>query len=441
MEYTRPEDKRLPAHTTLIYALQHMFVMYAGMVTPGLIIGHAAGLTETEIGVLITACAFLSGVATLVQTLGVPFRHPIMGSQLPIIQGSSIALVGTVISIATASHGGLPVAFGALIAACVIGVIASTFWKYVETLLPPVVTGCAIAIIGLALFRVAFLWSMGGQPNAADYGSLLNLSLAAITTLTIIVLTRIEISILTRLSLFLSIIFGTIVAYFMGLTDFPSALEGAVIEIPTLFPFGVPEFQLTAILKMVIIVLVMMVEATAVFKALGGIIGTEVDGDRIGRGLKSDMLFGALAPVIGALPCSTFAQNAGVVAVSRVYSRYVVATAGIILVAIGIFPVIGRLVAEIPLPVLGGAGIVLFGSIVVHGLRILSEVDYSNDGNMIIVAVSLGLGLMPSVMPALVEALPSILSVLFDSGIAVATLSALLLNLVFNGLRASSPTK
>jgi xanthine/uracil permease len=224
----------------------------------------------------------------------------------------------------------------------------------------------------------------------------------------------------------------------LGKVDFSNVGTGSILALPSLFPFGFPTFHLVSILSMFIVVLVLLVEATAVFKAMGDILGTEVDAARVGRGLRSDMLFSALAPLIGALPCSTFAQNAGLVAMTGVKSRYVVATAGGLLVLIGLFPILGRIMAAIPLPVLGGAGVALFGAIAANGIQTLSRVDFSKPGNTVIVGVSLGIGLLPSVTPAFLTKLPLWLATIMHSGITSASITAVILNLVFNGVKTKT---
>jgi uric acid transporter len=435
----RPEDAVPPPRQQVVYGLQHVLTMYAGMVTPPLIIGHAAHLSPAQIGILVTACTFLSGIATLVQALGLPMRLPIIGSQLPVIQGPSIAAVSTLVAIIAAGDGGLAVAFGSIIVVCLLGAALSTVWRYLDALFPPVVTGVSVTIIGLALFPVAFHWAMGGAPQSPQYGSTANIGLATATLLVILLVTRLRVAALARVSILIGIVAGMVLAMALGQADVSGVADGSLIAIPTLFPFGLPEFRGAAIAPLVIVVLVMLVEATAVFKAMGDIVGTQVDAARVGRGLRSDMLFSALAPCIGALPLSTFAQNAGLVAMTRVRSRYVVAAAGVILVLIGVLPAFGRLMAAIPAPVLGGAAVALFGAIAVNGLQTLSRVDYTLGGNILIVGVSLGIGLLPAVAPEFSAHLPGWLATIMHSGITTASLSAIVLNVLFNGLGARRP--
>jgi len=182
---TRPEDERLPLGPTFAYGIQHILTMYGGVIAPPLIVGGAAGLSPAQQGLLVTAALFVSGLATILQSVGVPF----FGSQLPLVQGISFASVSTMTAVATGS-GGLPAVFGAIIVAGVVGLAISPFFSQVVRFFPPVVTGTIITVIGLALFPVAVRWAMGGNAKAPDYGSVANIGLAAATLLVILLLSR-----------------------------------------------------------------------------------------------------------------------------------------------------------------------------------------------------------------------------------------------------------
>ena len=203
--------------------------------------------------------------------------------------------------------------------------------------------------------------------------------------------------ILRRLAILAAIVLGTVIAYIAGFTDFSSVSTGPIFAFPSFFHFGSPVFEFSAILSMVIVTLVIMTETTADIIAIGEIVGTKVDSKRIGDGLRADMLSSAISPIFGSFMQTAFAQNVGLVAITGIKSRFVVATAGGILIILGLLPVIGRLVASIPMPVLGGAGIVLFGTVAASGIRTLAKVDYNDHKNLIIVATSLTIGMIPIV--------------------------------------------
>ncbi|MEE9096301.1 nucleobase:cation symporter-2 family protein [Pseudarthrobacter phenanthrenivorans] len=429
----RPEDERLSIGSSFAYGFQHVLTMYGGMIAVPLIIGQAAGLAPADIGILVTAALFMGGLATLIQTLGLPF----FGSQLPLVQGVSFASVATMLSIVT-SGGGLPAVFGAIIASAAIGLLIAPVFSKIVRFFPPVVTGTVITTIGLTLLPVAANWAMGGNSKAPTYGSTANIGLAAVTLVLVLVLSKVGSATLSRLSILLAMVGGTIVAVVTGMADFSKIADGPIAAFPTPFHLGAPTFELAAIISMVIVVLVIMTETMADILAVGEIVGTKVDSKRIAAGLRADMVSTLVAPVFGSFPQTAFAQNVGLVAVTKIKSRYVVAAGGVILVLLGLLPVLGRVVAAVPTAVLGGAGIVLFGTVAASGIRTLAKVEYRNNMNLIIVAASLGFGMIPIVAPTFYDQFPSWFSTIFHSGISSAALMAILLNLLFNHLKAGN---
>ncbi|WP_036987153.1 nucleobase:cation symporter-2 family protein [Zestomonas thermotolerans] len=431
----RPEDENLGIGANLAYGLQHVLTMYGGIVAVPLIVGQAAGLSPADIGLLIAASLFAGGLATLLQTLGLPF----FGCQLPLVQGVSFAGVATMIAILGGNGaGGMPVVLGAVIGASLIGLLITPVFSRITKFFPPLVTGIVITTIGLTLMPVAARWAMGGNSQAADFGSMANIGLAAFTLGTVLLLSKLGSASISRLSILLSMVIGTLVAMACGMTDFSGVLEGPLVAMPTPLHFGMPEFQVAAILSMLIVIIVTLVETSADILAVGEIIGTKVDSRRLGNGLRADMISSSLAPFFGSFTQSAFAQNVGLVAVTGVKSRYVVATAGLILVTLGLLPVMGRLIAAVPTAVLGGAGVVLFGTVAASGIRTLSKVDYRNNMNLIIVATSIGFGMIPIAAPNFYHHFPDWFETIFHSGISSAAIMAILLNLIFNHLKAGN---
>nr|WP_314484434.1 nucleobase:cation symporter-2 family protein [uncultured Pseudomonas sp.] len=425
----RPEDENLGLGANLAYGLQHVLTMYGGIVAVPLILGQAAGLNGAEIGMLIAASLFAGGLATLLQTLGLPF----FGCQLPLVQGVSFAGVATMGAILSSeSGGGLPGVLGAVMAASLIGLLITPVFSRITKFFPPLVTGIVITTIGLTLMPVAARWVMGGNSAAPDFGSMANIGLAALTFAIVLLLSKLGSATISRLSILLAMVVGTLIAWALGMTDFSKVSEGPVFAFPTPFHFGMPEFHIAAILSMCIVIMVTLVETSADILAVGEIIDTKVDSKRLGNGLRADMASSILAPVFGSFTQSAFAQNVGLVAVTGVRSRYVVATGGLILVVLGLLPIMGRIIAAVPTPVLGGAGIVLFGTVAASGIRTLSKVSYQNNVNLIIVAASLGFGMIPIAAPAFYHQFPTWFETIFHSGISSAAIMAILLNLIFN---------
>jgi NCS2 family nucleobase:cation symporter-2 len=240
---------------------------------------------------------------------------------------------------------------------------------------------------------------------------------------------------LSRLAVLIGIVIGTAVAAGSGRADFSTVTEGAYVALPPVLHFGSPTFHLGAIVSMTVVMLVIMTETTADILAVGEIIQTEVDERRVADGLRADMLSTTVSPLLGSFPCSAFAQNVGLVALTRVRSRYVVAVGGVLLVVFGLLPVVGRVVAAIPYPVLGGAGIVLFGSVAASGVKTLSQVAFEGNLNLLVVATALGAGMVPVAAPEFWADFPEAMRVVLGSGISAAAVTAVLLNLVFNEVR------
>ncbi|MFC7879771.1 nucleobase:cation symporter-2 family protein [Isoptericola sp. NPDC057391] len=431
---TRPEDERLPIGATFGYGFQHVLTMYGGIIAPPLIVGGAAGLTSAEIGTLIAASLFMGGLATILQTVGIRF----FGSQLPLVQGVSFAGVSTMVAI-VGGGGGIPAILGAVLVASAIGFLITPFFAQIIRFFPPVVTGVVITTIGLTLMPVAANWAMGGNAEAPDYGSTSNIGLAFLTFAIVILLSKVGSGVVSRLSILIAIVAGTLIALALGMADFSGVGEGPVVAFPMPFSFGAPTFEVAAIVSMLIVILVTLTETTADIIAVGEIIGTKVDRKRIANGLRADMASSVVSPVFGSFTQSAFAQNVGLVAITGVKSRFVVTAGGAILVILGLLPVLGRVVAAVPTPVLGGAGVVLFGSVAASGIRTLAKVDYQNSMNLVIVAASISFGMIPIAKPDFYDQFPTWFGTIFHSGISSAALMAILLNILFNHIKAGTP--
>ncbi|WP_427005934.1 nucleobase:cation symporter-2 family protein [Pseudarthrobacter sp. H2] len=433
MSEARPEDKRLPIGSTFAYGFQHVLTMYGGIIAPPLIIGAAAGMTSQDIGLLIAACLFVGGLATILQTIGIPF----FGSQLPLVQGVSFAGVSTMVAIVNGG-GGIQAVFGSVMVASLIGLAITPLFSRIIKFFPPVVTGTVITTIGLTLMPVAANWAMGGNAKAPNYGSMANIGLAAATFVVVLLLSKVGNAAISRLSILLAMVAGTAIAFVTGMADFSKVGQGDILAFPTPFAFGMPTFEIASIISMLIVILVTLTETSADIIAVGEIVDTKVDSRRIGDGLRADMLSSAISPIFNSFTQSAFAQNVGLVAITGIKSRFVVSAGGLILVVLGLLPVLGRVVAAVPTPVLGGAGVVLFGTVAASGIRTLSKVEYRNNMNLIIVAASIGFGMIPIAAPAFYNQFPAWFSTIFHSGISSAALMAIVLNVLFNHFRAGN---
>ncbi|UYG17675.1 purine permease [Brachybacterium huguangmaarense] len=438
----RPEDERLGPGRTIGYGIQHILAMFGGVIAVPLIVGGAAGLDTADRALLVASGLFVSGLATLLQTLGLPY----FGAQLPLVQGTSFAAVSTMLAIiGDDGREGLQHVFGAILVAGLVGLLIRPFFARIVRFFPAVVTGSIITVIGLSLMPVAAGWNTGnatitvdGESVAnPDFASLPNVLLALFTFAVVIVLSKVPV--LSRLAALLGLAVGTIVGLFTGAADVSPVANASIVALPRPFAFGMPMFEIGAIISMVIVVLVIMVETTADVLAVGEVVGTKVDSRRVGDGLRADMASSLVAPVFNSFPATAFAQNVGLVALTGIKSRFAVAAGGVVLIALGLSPMAAAVFSIIPSPVLGGAGIVLFGTVAASGVRTLSKVDYAGNNNLVIVAASVAFGLIPVVATDFWHAFPGWFVTIFHSGISAAAIVAVLLNLFFNVFQPGRP--
>ncbi|MFJ9038163.1 nucleobase:cation symporter-2 family protein [Streptomyces sp. NPDC102406] len=428
-----PVDEKLHVSRLVPAALQHIAAMYAGVVTPPLIIGQAVHLDTAGRTRLIAASLLIAGVATLLQTLGV---KGFVGNRLPFVNAASSAGIAPMLAIAETNAQGdqLPAIYGAVMVAGVFCLAIGPFFGRLLRFFPPLVTGVVITLIGVTLMPVPVGWAQGGDATAADYGDMRFLALAGFTLVVILLIQRFGRGFVKQVALLFGLLVGTLAAIPFGMADFSALGSAPVAALPTPFAFGAPHFQPAAIVSLCLVMLVLMTESSAGMLAIGEICERETSGRTITRGLRTDGIATFLGPVFGGFPTSAFAQNVGVVSLTKVRSRYVVAVAGGALLILGVFPMLGAVVSLVPMPVLGGAGIVLFGSIAVSGIRTLSEAGLEDSSNIILVAVSLGAGIIPLAAPTFYADFPAWAQTVLGSGISAGALVAVSLNLFFHHL-------
>ena len=319
-----------------------------------------------------------------------------------------------------------------MIVAGIVTLLVSPYFSKLLRFFPPVVTGSIITIIGVSLLPVAVTWAGGGDPKAENFGAPGNIALAFAILLLILLIYRFSGGFVSSIAVLLGLIIGTVVATVLGITDFGGVGEAAFFGVTTPFHFGLPSFGLAAILSMILVMLVTMVETTGNAVAVGEIVEKPIREDNLTAGLRADGLSTALGGILNAFPYTAYAQNVGLVRLTGVKSRWVVAAAGGFLILLGLFPKLAAVVAAIPLPVLGGAGFALFGTVAATGIRTLSRVDFDRNPNLVIVAVSLAIGLIPVASPTFYSALPTGMQIVLNSGITAGSLTAIILNVAFN---------
>jgi NCS2 family nucleobase:cation symporter-2 len=476
-----PVDEKLPAGKLTALGLQHVLVMYAGAVAVPLIIGRALKLTPEQVAMLISADLFCCGIVTLIQSFGLTQWF---GIRLPVMMGVTFAAVGPMVAMANANSGmaGAQAIFGAIIGAGAVSVLIAPFVSRMLRFFPPVVTGTVITIIGISLMRVGINWIFGNPfgptapsivnpehaqwlkdvtaaaaaagstippipkglglspsvPNAA-YAPLFNIGMSAVVLVTILLIARYAKGFVSNIAVLLGIVAGAVLAALLGKMSFAKVDTAKWFDVVMPFQFGMPTFDVVMILTMVLVMIVVMIESTGMFLALGDLTGRKVTQPDLARGLRVDGLGTLIGGIFNTFPYTSFSQNVGLVGVTGVRSRFVCVAAGVILLIMGLIPKLSALVEAVPTFVLGGAGLVMFGMVAATGIRILAGVDYSkNRNNLFVVAISIGFGMIPLVAPNFKQWLPHELHPLIESGILLASITAVVLNLFFNGVKSDS---
>ncbi|AOE85248.1 nucleobase:cation symporter-2 family protein [Pseudomonas sp. TCU-HL1] len=426
MNHPHPVDQLLPVRQLVTYGLQHVLVLYAGAVAVPLILGSALGLSSAEVVLLINANLLTSGIATLIQTLGF-WRF---GARLPLVQACSFIALAPMIMIGKAY--GLTQVFGAVIAAGVITIALAPVFSRLLRFFPPVVIGSLITIIGISLMPAAAIWLGGGNPGAEDFGRPANLLLGLATVaITLVIHARFS-GFVGNLSVLIGLFAGSLIAAACGMTDFGRVGEAAWFELSMPMAFGAPQFSLTPILIMTLAMLVIMAETTGNCLAIGKLTGRDITQRTLGDAFRADGLSTMIGGLFNSFPYNAFTQNTGLIALSNIKSRFVVAAAGGLMILMGLFPKLGALIAAVPTPVLGGCAIVMFGMTTVAGIQELSRVRFEGTRNALVVAVSVSVGVLPMSFPALFEHFHGALRLVLESGIFLGALSAIVLNLLLN---------
>jgi uracil-xanthine permease len=473
---THPVDERLPTGRLAALGLQHVLVMYAGAIAVPLIIGRALKLSPEQVALLISADLFCCGIVTLIQSLGVTRWF---GIRLPVMMGVTFAAVGPMVAFANAMPGvdGARAIFGSIIGAGLISIAIAPLMSRLLRFFPPVVTGSIIAIIGISLMRVGVGWALGGPAplaqsvdvpklaamvdsaraaaaaastplklsgpvpmlNNPGYGALDNMAVAAAVLIFILLLVKYARGFVANISVLLGIVAGCVVAAALGRMSFDKVAKAPWFDTVMPFAFGIPTFDAIMILTMTLVMIVVMIESTGMFLALSDITGRPVDQQALAAGLRTDGLGTLIGGIFNTFPYTSFSQNVGLVGVTGVRSRYVCVAGGVIMIVLGLIPKMAALVETIPQFVLGGAGLVMFGMVAATGIRILSTVDYKgNRNNLYIVALSIGVGLIPLVAPRWSQQMPHAMHPLLESGILLTSIVAVVLNVFFSGAKADT---
>ena len=466
-------NEKLPPGKLFTLGLQHVLVMYAGAIAVPLIVGRVLKLDPQQVAFLISADLFVCGVVTIIQSLG---ASKWFGIKLPVMMGVTFASVGPMVSIGIANPGidGARMIFGAIIGAGIVAMLIAPLISRMLRFFPPVVTGTIILVIGVTLMRVGINWIFGlpfgptapqlvspehvawlegvrasgavaDIPNGltlaptvenANYATVQNMAISGVVLLTIILIMKFFTGFMANISVLCGIVVGGVLAASMGFMHFDNIGEAQWFALITPLRWGVPIFDPVMILTMTLVMIVVMIESTGMFLALGEMCNKTIERPSLSAGLRTDGLGTVIGGLFNTFPYTSFSQNVGLVGVTGIRSRYVCVMGGAIMIVLGLVPKMGALVEALPVAVLGGAGLVMFGMVAATGVRILGAVDFKlNRFNGLIVAISLGMGMIPLIAPEFSMHLPHAIEPLIDSGILLAAISAVALNIIFNGAK------
>ncbi|EHU9450522.1 uracil-xanthine permease family protein [Vibrio vulnificus] len=431
-------NDRPPLPQTLFAALQHLLAMFVAVITPSLIICQALGVSAEQTNTIISMSLFASGISSFIQirTFG-----PI-GSGLLSVQGTSFNFLGPIIGAGLALKAGgasvesmMAAIFGTILVASFAEILLSRVLEYARRIITPLVSGIVVTLIGLTLIQVGLVSMGGGYAALGDgtFGSLDKLALAGTVLGLIVLLNRTKNPYVRVASIVIAMLVGYVMAYFMGMVDTRQASSSsALIALPIPMQFGL-SFDWSLFIPLVLIFLITALEAIGDITATSEVSGEPVKGPvymkRIKGGVLADGLNSALAAVFNSFPNSTFSQNNGVILLTGVASRYVGYFIAGMLVLLGLFPGVAGFVQLIPEPVLGGATIVMFGTIAAAGVRIISRVDLDRRA-ILIMALSFSMGLGIAQKPEILQFMPEFIKSIFSSGVAAGGITAIVLNLL-----------
>ena len=445
-----PVDQVPPFGKLTILGIQHVLAFYAGAVVVPLVIASGLGLDNHTLVHLINADLLTCGIATIIQSAGI---GRFIGVKLPLIQGVTFTAVSPLIAIGAAATPpgadpttGLATMYGSIIAVGLIVFLVAPFFAKLLRFFPPIVTGTLLTVMGTTLLSVSagdiVAWADQATGDAAKATATFEaLGFAFGTIAIIVIIQRLFKGFIGTLSVLLALVIMTGVAFVMGKTDFSGVGEASWLGITTPFYFGIPKFSATALLAMIIVMAVTAVETTGDVFATGEVVGKRIAPRDIANALRADGLSTLLGGVLNSFPYTCFAQNVGLVRLTRVKSRWVVTAAGVFMIILGLLPKAAAIVAAIPSPVIGGASLAMFANVAVVGIQTLAKVDLRDNRNAVIVSTSIALALLVTFRrDDIVNAMPSWLQIIFGSGVTIGSLTAIILNILFFHIgRQASP--
>lgn len=409
-----------------ILSVQHLLAMYAGAILVPIIVGTSLKFSAEEIAYLVTVDIFMCGVATFLQA------NKVTGTGLPIVLGCTFTAVAPMILIGQTK--GLDVLYGSLLISGILVVLIAPFFSYLVKFFPPVVTGSVVTIIGINLMPVAMNYLAGGE-GAKNYGDTKNLILGGVTLLIILILQRFTKGFLKSIAILIGLAIGTALAGIFGMVDIKQVGDAHWFGFPVPFRFSGFGFDVSSILVFFIVAVVSLIESTGVYHALSEITGRKLERKDFRKGYTAEGLAIILGSIFNAFPYTAYSQNVGLVSLSGAKKNNVIYGMVILLLICGCIPKLGALANIIPLPVLGGAMIAMFGMVMAYGVSILGNINFQNQNNLLIIAISVGLGAGISSVPQAFKGLGEQFAWLTQNGIVLGAISAIILNFFFNGIK------
>ena len=423
-------EDRPPFKEAFFAALQHLLAIFVAIITPPLIIAGALNLDLETTGFLVSMALFASGVSTFIQCR----RVGSIGTGLLCIQGTSFSFIGPIIS--TGLAGGLPLIFGVCMAGSVVEMLISRILKYAKKVITPLVSGIVVTLIGMSLVKVGITACGGGviAKENGTFGSFENLGLALLVLVLIIFFNRSNNKYLRMSSIVIGLVVGYVVAYFMGMIDFSSVQSYSGVNIPVPFKYGLA-FSWSSFIAVGLIYMITAIEAYGDITANSMISGEPVEGEkfikRASGGILADGFNSFLAGAFNSFPNSVFAQNNGMIQLTGVASRYVGYYIAAFLVILGLFPAVGLVFSLMPEPVLGGATLLMFGTVAAAGIRIIASQNINRKATLVI-ALSFSLGLSVEFIPEILNSCSDTIKNIFSSGITTGGLTAIVSNVLIH---------
>ncbi|MDN6641169.1 MAG: purine/pyrimidine permease [Tetragenococcus sp.] len=426
-------DEKLPLRQNLLLGLQHTVIAVLAAIPVPLLIATNAGLSSEQTRFFINAVIFGAGLSSLLMSLNI---IPKTSPKIPMVMGANFAVVpiaSTTLNDAPTIETGFQIIAGSTMIVGVFCFLAAPFWMKLQHFFPPIVVGTNLIVLGVSLLPNTFHWLMDDKAydltESIDHETLL---MALTIFIFHVIISKYFKGLLGNLTILISLVFGTLLALALGIVDFTPVQEAPWFGLNLPFHYGIPQFDLTATLSFLIAIILGMVEISGTAMGIHNIVDKEMTKGQFRRVLQSLGITTFVSGLFNSVQPTAFVQNVGILDLSKVKSRFAIATSGFMLVLIGFIPKFSALISAIPDPVLGGLGFAIFGIIIGSGINILKQVNFEGNQNMLIIGLSVGVCMLPSVYPNFYANFPVLIQNIFGSGILAGSLTAIVLNLFFN---------